>query len=194
MEQPSELWLIRHGETEWTISGAHTGVTDIPLTERGRERAAGIRDYLQHRQFALVLVSPRKRAQETCRITGYADRAVVDPDLAEWNYGDFEGKTSAEIRNTYPDWTIWKGPVPNGETIDQVAARARRAIARCLDAGGPVALFAHGHILRVLTACWLELSPDAGRLFALGTGSVSTLGFERETRVISMWNRSFETD
>jgi broad specificity phosphatase PhoE len=194
MAQASELWLIRHGETEWSISGAHTGVTDIPLTERGRERAAGIRDYLHHRQFALVLVSPRQRAEETCRIAGYGDRAIVDPDLAEWNYGDFEGKTSAEIRKTFPDWTIWKGPVPNGETIDQVAARARRVIARSLDAGGPVALFAHGHILRVLTACWLELSPDAGRLFALGTGTVSTLGFERENRVISMWNRSFEVD
>jgi broad specificity phosphatase PhoE len=194
MDQRSELWLIRHGETEWSLSGAHTGISDIPLTARGEERAAHIRDYLHHRPFALVLVSPRKRAQETCRIAGYADRAQIDPDLAEWNYGDFEGKTTNEIRKTYPGWEIWKGPVPNGETIEQVADRARRVIDRSVAANGPVALFAHGHILRILTACWLGLPPDTGRLFALGTGSVSRLGFERDTRVISTWNRSFEDD
>ncbi len=194
MEQSTELWLVRHGETEWSVSGAHTGVSDIPLTARGEERAAGIRDYLHHRSFALVLVSPRQRAQETCRIAGYADQAQIDPDLAEWNYGDFEGKTTNDIRKTYPDWDIWKGPVPHGETIEQVAVRARRVIERSVAAGGPVALFAHGHILRILTACWLGLPPDGGRLFALGTGSVSRLGFERDTRVISAWNRSFEHD
>jgi broad specificity phosphatase PhoE len=194
MDQKSELWLIRHGETEWSLSGAHTGISDIPLTARGEQRADGIRDYLHHRPFALVLVSPRKRAQDTCRIAGYADQAQIDPDLAEWNYGDFEGKTTNEIRQTYPDWEIWKGPVPHGETIEQVAVRARRVIERSVAAHGPVALFAHGHILRILTACWLGLPPDAGRLFALGTGSVSRLGFERDTRVISTWNRSFEDD
>ncbi len=194
----SELWLIRHGETEWTITGQHTGRSDIPLTERGRERAQGIRDYLQHRQFRKVLVSPLGRARETCAIAGYGDQAEVDDDLREWDYGDFEGKTTPQIREQYPDWLIWNGPVPNGETVEAVGARTDAVIRRALgvlgEDGGAVALFAHGHVLRILTARWLGLEADAGKLFALGTGSVSVLGFEREQRVIQAWNRSFETD
>lgn len=198
MAQKIELWLIRHGETEWAISGQHTGTTDIPLTDRGRERAQGIRDYLQHRAFKKVFVSPLGRARETCTIAGYGDEAIVDPNLIEWNYGDFEGKTTPDIREQYPSWLIWNGPVPNGETVEQVGARTESVIARSLtelgEEGGAVALFAHGHVLRILTARWLGLAPDNGRLFALGTGSVSVLGLEREQHVIQSWNRSFEID
>jgi probable phosphoglycerate mutase len=186
----SEIWLIRHGETEWTLSGAHTGRTDIPLTAAGERSAADVGRFLAGRPFALVLTSPMQRARETCRLAGYGGVAQIDPDLCEWNYGAYEGHTSAEIQRDAPGWTIWTGTVPGGETIQQVAARATRVIERAAHAGGDVALFAHGHFLRVLTACWLGLAPDAGRLFALGTGSVSVLGYEREIRVISHWNQT----
>ena len=182
------LWLVRHGETEWTLSGAHTGRTDIPLTDTGRAQAAAIARVLGGRHFDLVLTSPLGRARETCRLAGYGDTAQIEPDLQEWNYGAYEGRTSEEIQREVPDWTIWTKPAPNGETIDQVAARARRVIERAKSHGGEVALFAHGHLLRVLTACWLGLAPDGGRFFALGTASLSMLGHERETRVISQWN------
>ena len=187
-----QLWLIRHGETEWSLSGAHTSRTDIPLTERGKERAAKIRDCLAHRKFSLVLTSPLKRARETCRIAGYADVAQIDANLREWDYGIFEGRTTADIRKDQPDWSIWDSPVPEGEPVEHVAARAQQVIDRAVQTGGQVALFAHAHILRILAATWLGLPPRGGRLFALETGSVSTLGFERESRVISTWNRSFE--
>jgi broad specificity phosphatase PhoE len=187
-----QLWLIRHGETEWSLSGAHTSRTDIPLTERGKERAAKIRDYLAQRKFSLVLTSPLLRARETCRIAGYADVAQIEENLREWDYGIFEGRTTADIRKDQPDWSIWDSPVPEGEPVEHVAARAQKVIDRALQAGGDVALFAHAHILRILAATWLGLEPRGGRLFALGTGSVSTLGYERETRVISTWNRSLE--
>jgi probable phosphoglycerate mutase len=187
-----QLWLIRHGETEWSLSGAHTSRTDIPLTERGKERATKIRDYLAQRKFSLVLTSPLQRARETCRIAGYADVAQIEENLREWDYGIFEGRTTAEIRKDQPDWSIWDSPVPEGEPVEHVAARAHKVIDRALQVGGDVALFAHAHILRILAATWLGLEPRGGRLFALGTGSVSTLGFERETRVISTWNLSLE--
>ena len=189
-----QLWLIRHGETEWSLSGAHTSRTDIPLTARGEERAEKIRDYLAHRAFSLVLTSPLQRARETCRVAGYSGVAQVDENLREWDYGVFEGRTTADIRKDQPDWSIWDSPVPQGETVEQVAARTQRVIDRATQSGGQVALFAHAHVLRILAATWLGLPPRAGRLLALGTGSVSTLGFERETRVISTWNRSFEVD
>jgi broad specificity phosphatase PhoE len=189
-----QLWLIRHGETEWSLSGAHTSRTDIPLTARGEERAEKIRDYLAHRNFSLVLTSPLQRARETCRVAGYASVALVDENLCEWNYGVFEGRTTADIRSTQPDWSIWDSSVPDGESVEQVAARTQKVIDRAALSGGDVALFAHAHVLRILAATWLGLPPREGRLFALGTGSVSTLGFERETRVISTWNRSFEID
>lgn len=185
----ASLWLIRHGETEWSRVGAHTGRTDVPLTQAGKQRAAAIGRYLNGRQFHLVLTSPLKRAHETCRLAGYADAAQIEPDLQEWDYGLYEGRSTAEIREKNPDWTIWKSDVPQGESIDQVAARARLVIDRTA-AHGEVALFAHGHFLRILAACWLELPPQTGRLFALGTASVSILGFERETRVITLWNQT----
>jgi broad specificity phosphatase PhoE len=185
-----ELWLIRHGETEWSLSGAHTGRTDLPLTPRGQERAAAIGRYLNGSTFALILTSPLQRARETCRLAGYGEAAQIEPDLAEWDYGAYEGRTTAEIRKERPDWSLWRDGVTGGETIDQVAARARRVIDRAAKAGGDVALFAHGHVLRILTACWLGLPPIEARLCALDTGSVSVLGYERETRVISSWNLS----
>jgi broad specificity phosphatase PhoE len=191
-EENLQLWLIRHGETEWSLSGAHTSRTDIPLTERGKERAAKIRDYLAQRKFSLVLTSPLLRARETCRIAGYADVAQIEENLREWDYGIFEGRTTADIRKDQPDWSIWDSPVPEGEPVEHVAARAQKVIDLALQTGGDVALFAHAHILRILAATWLGLEPRGGRLFALGTGSVSTLGYERESRVISTWNRSLE--
>ncbi len=187
-----QLWLIRHGETEWSLSGAHTSRTDIPLTERGKDRAARIRTYLAQRKFSLVLTSPLQRARETCRIAGYADVAQIEENLREWDYGIFEGRTTADIRKDQPDWSIWDTPVPQGEPAEHVAARAQKVIDRALQAGGDVALFAHAHILRILAATWLGLEPRGGRLLALGTGSVSTLGYERENRVILTWNRSLE--
>jgi probable phosphoglycerate mutase len=189
-----QLWLIRHGETEWSVSGAHTSRTDIPLTARGEERAERIRDYLAHRQFSLVLTSPLQRARETCRVAGYAEVAKVEGNLREWDYGIYEGRTTADIRKEQPDWSIWDSAPPDGEAVEQVAARTQKVIDRAISSGGQVALFAHAHVLRILTATWLGLPPRAGSLFALGTGSVSTLGFERETRVLSTWNRSFEVD
>jgi len=186
-----ELWLVRHGETEWSLSGAHTGRTDIPLTAAGREKAAAVGRYLAGRKFAGVLVSPLVRARETCRLAGY-ENAQIDADLSEWDYGDYEGRTTSQIQAERPGWTLWSDGVPNGETAAQVAARADSVIARALAIEGEndVILFAHGHILRVLAARWLGLPPQDGRLFALGTAAVSTLGYERETRVITRWNLS----
>ena len=183
------LWLIRHGETEWSRSGAHTGRTDLPLTRDGEVRAGAIGRYLAGRRFALVLTSPLKRARETCRIAGYGDVAQVEPNLREWDYGAYEGRTSADIRKEIPGWNLWTMGVAGGETIERVADRAGRVIDRACAAGGDTALFAHGHILRILTACWLGLPPGAGRLFALDTGCLSMLGYEHETRVISHWNQ-----
>jgi probable phosphoglycerate mutase len=184
-----ELWLVRHGETEWSRSGAHTGRTDIPLTAAGRDNAAAIGRYLEVRQFALVLVSPLQRARDTCRLAGY-ENALIDPDLSEWDYGDYEGFTTPQIQAERPGWSLWTAGVPNGETAAQVAARAEAAIARALPVDGDVALFAHGHILRVLAARWLGLPPEDGRLFALGTAAVSSLGYERQARVVTRWNLS----
>ena len=185
---PREIWLIRHGETEWSRSGAHTGRTDLPLTAAGRDNAAAIGRWLKGRAFALVLTSPMERARDTCRLAGYGDSAQVDPNLCEWDYGDYEGRTTPDIQKERPGWSLWRDGVPDGETIRQVAARAEAVLARAVAADGDTALFAHGHILRILTACWLQLDPRCGSLFALSTASVSTLGYERETRVISCWN------
>lgn len=191
MPKPNlQLWLIRHGETAWSLSGAHTGRTDLPLTERGKLRAEAIGHLLNGRPFERVLTSPLQRARETCRLAGYGGQAIPDDDLQEWNYGDYEGRSSAEIQKDRPGWNLWKDGVVNGETVEQVAARAQRVIGRALVTGGDCALFAHGHILRILTACWLELPPNGGELFGLDTASLSILGWEHQTRVIRLWNRS----
>ncbi len=261
-----ELWLVRHGETEWSLDGRHTSTTDIPLTEHGRKRAEELRDFLKDETFAAVLVSPMQRARETCEIAGFGDVAVVDEGLREWNYGESEGKTTAQMREKYGSrWSVWNSPIVGGESVEQVGERADRVIARAVNAveptsqkrdvghpamaaasdpthddktvmngppsaqddktrdpthddkavmngppsaaleAGPsaspqddnihrVALFAHAHILRILAARWIGLPAVDGRLLALGTGSVSVLGHERETRVIARWNRGFEAE
>jgi broad specificity phosphatase PhoE len=183
-----QAWLVRHGETEWSRSGQHTGLTDVPLTGAGRDQARRLRRKLGHRQFGLILSSPMSRALETARLGGFGDRVEIDPELHEWNYGRYEGLTTAEIRKTVPGWTVWTHPIPGGETADEVAARVDRVIARIRAAPGDAALFAHGHVLRVLTARWLGLPPTDGRLLALGTATVSVLGWERETAVVERWN------
>ncbi len=185
---PHEIWLIRHGETAWSLSGAHTGRTDLPLTPEGERKAAGLRPRLSAHDFKLVLTSPMQRARRTCTLAGLGAAAEVDRNLCEWNYGDYEGLSTADIHRDRPGWSLFRDGVPNGETIGQVADRARNAIARALAADGDVALFGHGHILRILAACWLEISPDSARLFFLGTAGVSVLGHEHETRVIVHWN------
>jgi probable phosphoglycerate mutase len=184
----NRLWLVRHGETEWSLSGAHTGRTDLPLTERGREYARRLGAVLRERTFALVLTSPLRRARDTCELAGYGDLAQVEPDLREWDYGDYEGRSTLEIRRERPGWHLWQDGVPNGETVEQVAQRARRVMERALAAKGDIALFSHGHCLRILAAIWVGLPPTDGRLLALDTASMSVLGHERETRVISRWN------
>jgi probable phosphoglycerate mutase len=195
MSEQVELWLIRHGETEWSLSGKHTSRTDISLTEHGRRRAEELRDYLKGKKFDAVFVSPMQRARETCAIAGFGDVAAVDEGLREWDYGVYEGKTTTEIRKEVPGWSVWKDEIVGGETVEHVGERADEVIVRALAAGasgGAVALFAHAHILRILAARWIGLEADGGRLLALGTGSVSVLGWERETRVIEAWNRGFE--
>jgi broad specificity phosphatase PhoE len=191
----AELWLIRHGETEWSLSGAHTSRTDIALTEHGRKRAEELREFLAGRKFAAVYSSPMQRARETCAIAGYGDVAKIEDGLKEWDYGIYEGKTTKEIRETKPGWSVWKDEIVGGEALEHVGERADGVIAKALAAAGAdgsVALFAHAHILRILAARWIGLPASGGSVLALGTGSVSVLGFERETRVIQHWNRGFE--
>jgi broad specificity phosphatase PhoE len=196
MSKGVELWLIRHGETEWSLSGQHTSTSDIALTEHGRQRAVELKEYLNGRKFAAVFTSPMSRAKETCAIAGYGDVAQVEENLMEWNYGESEGKTTAQMREKYgPTWSVWTDPIVGGESVEHVGERADRVIARAVGAAGDagqVALFAHAHILRILAARWIGLEAVGGKLFGLGTGSVSVLGFERETRVVSKWNRGFE--
>lgn len=187
VSRPSVV-LVRHGETEWSVSGQHTGMTDLPLTDAGRDQARAVGRLLAGRRFALVLTSPLTRARETCQLAGYGDQAQVDADLLEWDYGEMEGRTTAEIRRTHPGWTVWDGPMPGGETIEAVAARADRVIARALDAGGDVALFGHGHALRILTARWCELDPHEGKRFPLRTATFCELGWEHEYRTVTVWN------
>ncbi|MEO7030664.1 MAG: histidine phosphatase family protein [Acidobacteriaceae bacterium] len=190
-----ELWLVRHGETAWSASGQHTSVTDVGLTEGGRRQAEAIGKFLDGKKFEAVFVSPRSRARETCRIAGYGDVAVVDDDLQEWEYGESEGKTTQEMQAIYPGWSVWTATMIGGETVEAVGVRADRVITRAVAAalrGGAVALFAHGHILRILAARWVGLEASRGQLLGLETGSVSVLGFEHQRKVIDKWNRGFE--
>jgi broad specificity phosphatase PhoE len=185
-----EVVLVRHGETEWSRSGKHTGCTDVPLTEGGRRQAQMVGAALRSRRFAAVWTSPLSRALETCRLAGFGDVAVPKDELVEWNYGEYEGRMTLDIRSERPGWTLWGDGVPGGETIDEVGARVDRALAEVNSAGGDVLVFAHGHVLRVLAARWLELEPEGGRLFALDPATLSVLGYERETRVIRLWNQA----
>jgi broad specificity phosphatase PhoE len=183
-----QLWLIRHGETEWSLSGAHTGRTDLPLTATGEAKARALAPKLAGHPFALIMTSPLQRARRTCELAGLGAAAQLEPNLEEWDYGKYEGLTTDDIHRERPGWNPFDDGFPGGETIDQAAARAEAVIRRALQANGDVALFSHGHILRILTARWLNLRPADARLFALGTASISKLGYEHTTKVISEWN------
>ena len=198
--RPSRVFLIRHGETEWSITRQHTGRTDIPLTEAGRRQAERLGQRLAGERFTLVLVSPLKRALETARLAGFAigekasgekDRiAEVEPDLVEWDYGAYDSLTATDIRRERPGWTPWHGGFPGGETLGDVEARADRVMTRIRAVDGDVALFAHGHILRIVAARWLEQPAIEGSRYYLATGTLSVLGWERETSVIERWNEA----
>ncbi len=185
------VFAIRHGETAWSLSGQHTGTTDIPLTDNGRRLAERMRPVLAREKFALVLVSPLQRARETCERAGLGGKAVIDSDLVEWNYGKYEGLTPKQIHEEAPGWLIFRDGCPGGEAPDQVGARADRAIARARSVEGDVAVFAHGHVLRVLVARWIGLPAGAGQHFLLDTGTLNVLGYYRGTPAVKIWNAPF---
>jgi broad specificity phosphatase PhoE len=184
------LWLVRHGETEWAKNGRHTGRTDIPLTDLGRAQAVAVGRKIGKQAFAEVLSSPMSRALDTCRIAGYGGRVELLDDLREWDYGAEEGRTTEEIRQERPAWSIWAEGPSGGETIEEVGARADRVIQRVFAASGDVLCFAHGHVLRILAARWLDLEPVEGRRFALSTATLSVLGWEREIADVQRWNEA----
>lgn len=189
LDRPN-LWLVRHGETEWARLGRHTGRTDIPLTELGRTQATSVAAKLVGHRFGLVLSSPLSRALETARLAGYAKRVQTDDDLAEWDYGADEGRTTAQIRVDRPGWSIWDEGPNGGESIAEVGARVDRVIARVRGQSGDVLAFAHAHVLRILAARWIGAQPQLGRSFVLSTATVSVLGWEREQPVIERWNEA----
>ncbi|APO79070.1 phosphoglycerate mutase family protein (plasmid) [Rhizobium etli 8C-3] len=182
------VFVIRHGETEWSLSGQHTGTTEIALTDSGRRQAERMRPLLARQTFALVLVSPLQRARETCDLAGLGDRAAVDPGLMEWNYGEYEGLTPKQIEAKQPGWLIFRDGCPGGETPSQVLARVDQVVGRARAADGDVALFAHGHVLRVLAARWIGLPARAGQHFLLNTGTVSVLSYYHEIPAVRVWN------
>jgi broad specificity phosphatase PhoE len=187
-----EIVLVRHAETEWSLGGRHTGRTDIPLTDDGRIAARALAGRLQAWHFQLVLVSPSARARETCELCGLAERAQVREDLLEWDYGDYEGLTSLQIRALLPDWSLWRDGAPAGESAADVGARVDRVIAEASSCSGPVAIFSHGHTLRVLGARWIALSPDHGARLGLWTGALCLLGEEHQRNVLVRWNEHTE--
>jgi broad specificity phosphatase PhoE len=186
------VYLARHGETAWTISRQHTGVTDLPLTARGEVEAGQLGERLEGLPFAGVLTSPLQRAVRTCELAGFGSAAEVDPDLLEWNYGTYEGRTSADIRTERPDWQLFRDGCPGGELPEQVGARADRVARRVRALGADVLLFSSGHFLRVFAARWLGLEPGAGRYFLLGTASLSAVGYEHDGSepVVRLWNET----
>ncbi|MGI8430163.1 MAG: histidine phosphatase family protein [Solirubrobacteraceae bacterium] len=188
-----KLIVVRHGETEWSAALKHTSRTDLPLTEAGRRTAVALGEQLRGRCFALVLCSPLLRARETCELAGFNADAILCEDLHEWNYGDYEGLTTAQVHARAPGWSLWRDGCPNGESPREVALRVDRVLNRldaedAEDAGGEAVAFAHGHVLRVLAARWIGMEAAAGARFALGAGAVGVLGHERETEVIERWN------
>lgn len=186
--QHSKLWIVRHGETTWARDGRHTSRTDVPLTPGGRVAAGRVGDALAGQVFALVLSSPKRRARDTARLAGFGDRLELTDDLLEWDYGADEGRTTAAIRADRPGWTIWKDGPEGGETARRVSTRVDRVIARVRATQGDTLAFAHGHVLRALTARWLGLPVRDGRLFELATATISVLGWEREQPTIERWN------
>jgi probable phosphoglycerate mutase len=191
---PHEVVLVRHGETDWSAHQRHTGRTDVPLTEDGRHQAERVGRALRGRSFALVLTSPLKRAAETCWLTGYGELAQARPDLMEWDYGEYEGRTTMDIRREVPDWTIWRYGAPGGESPDEVGARADRILQEVRAATGDTLIFSHGHFLRALAARWLGAPSTEGRLFALDPATLSFLGYEREQPVLRIWNQPVISD
>ena len=183
-----EVWLVRHAETAWSRDHRHTGRTDIPLTDAGREHAVELAPRLAEHDFALALSSPLSRARDTAELAGMSGGLAIREDLLEWDYGAYEGITTAEIRETRPDWLLWRNGCPGGERPEEVAARVDRVIAEARAAEGDVALFAHGHVLRVLAARWIGEPAAAGGRLALSTGAICVLGYEREVAVIWRWN------
>lgn len=188
MRTKHEIWLLRHGETAWSLSGQHTGWTDIPLTVEGERQARELGEALKSKSFAAVYTSPLQRAARTCELAGLAAQALRVDNLREWNYGSVEGRTVNDLRVGIPDWSIWTHGSPDGESIEEVYLRAGRVIEMAMEAEGDVALFAHGHLLRILTANYLGLPPRDARLFALSTATISVLGWDRENRAIRRWN------
>lgn len=182
------IYLIRHGETAWTLSQQHTGITDIPLTKKGEEEATLLGKKLHNLSIAKILCSPLKRALMTCKNAGLLERAEIEPDLVEWNYGEYEGMTSLEIWKKSPNWNIFLNGAPKGESVAEIRARAGRVLKKIQTTQGDVALFSHGHFLRAFAATWLQLSVEQGRHFALDPTSLSILGFERDAPVIQLWN------
>jgi probable phosphoglycerate mutase len=187
MSGPDEIWLVRHGATAWTETRQHTGRTDLPLDDAGMRQAAALYKPLDRQAFSAAFTSPLVRARETARIAGFADAEVLD-DLSEWDYGVYEGRTTAAIREEIPGWSVWSDPIVDGESIDDVAARTARVLERVTGCDGRVVLFAHAHVLRILTAGAIGLAPTAGRGFALDAASISVLGHEHDARVIRRWN------
>jgi broad specificity phosphatase PhoE len=183
-----EIVLVRHAETEWSRDGLHTGRTNIPLTEEGREAARGLPERLRAWDFARVLVSPSVRALETCQLAGMDERAQVNEQLLEWDYGAYEGLTTPQIHAEHPTWNLWRDGCPDGEDAAAVGARADTVIAGLALADGPVAIFSHGHMLRVLGARWIGLGPEQGARLGLSTGAICVLGHERQTAIVSGWN------
>jgi broad specificity phosphatase PhoE len=183
-----EIVLARHGETEWSRDGKHTGNTDVPLTAAGRKQAEALGEVLGVREFARVLTSPLSRAAETARLAGFGERAEERAELREWDYGDYEGRSTVEIREERPGWTLWRDGVPGGETAAFVAERVDRLLEELPSVEGDILVFAHGHLLRVLAARWIGLGPESGRHLALDPATISILGHERETPVIRVWN------
>ena len=187
-QSPGEVFLIRHGETEWSLSGQHTGNTDIPLTDHGEAAARLLAPVLAERDFSLVLCSPLQRARRTCELAGLGDQASIDPDLAEWNYGSYEGLTSAAIHGQHPGWLVFRDGCPNGESPAEMGERVDRVISRVRQNGGRVALFAHGHVFRVFVARWIELSPSHGAHFLLDTSTLTILSYYRGMPAVKCWN------
>jgi broad specificity phosphatase PhoE len=186
-----KIYLIRHAETDWSLSGRHTGITDLPLTKKGERETAEIKKRLSSHPFELILCSPLKRAKMTCEIAGLLNQAHVDPNLAEWNYGDYEGLTTQEIWQTSPKWDLFSDGAPHGESPAEVHARANKVLSKIQKISGDVALFSHGHFLRALTTCWLHLPIQHCRLFSLSTCSLSILGFEKASPSLLLWNATF---
>ena len=186
--EEQKVYLLRHGETEWSLNGQHTGVTDIPLTENGRMAARLLKPILAKLTFTLVLTSPLQRARETCELAGLGQFANVEPDLIEWNYGEYEGLKTEQIRLTRPGWSVFRDGCPGGESPEQVGARADRVITKVRTAAGNVALFGHGHFTRVLAARWINLSANYGENFLLDTATLNVLGYYRESPAFMIWN------